>query len=1515
MPLNPGENRVTRRGPDGVLLQWSNSQERPSGAGWLQASKASFPRVRTYLWYRPASSMDTDRANAETRKAQEEAIPPLQRLAQMVGRPMSYMRKAYQEYVDRAGLPRFQPNKRVVFGGQPYYVVSGVSDVDQTMKIKNPVSGEVKTVNAREVTDAAPTDKQYAVGDKVILAKGSLDPNKEQEATVLGYDALRGTYKVSLNAKSAEHAKAEEGRIDIHTVYPEAIDAFVPDSFRVTTLPEEVLRGYDERLIVETLHRARKSGRTSVQMQEVISDLQAHGKPISQGTIQYVIAQLTRVNPHLQYNSNSGGIYLGAAGKTLEDVMRSRSITPESGGFGSKNLTQDSETDVYTHVGQRVQTNSGLGIIKGILGNIATVITGRGNDRKAFNVPLDQIKDEFNRKLHIDPAAPKYVGNVRNKDAFWIIRDREGVQRMKVGDTVTLLPGVTDVKTKDPVAGKVLSVNDDGTVDMRAKIGKQEHTFRVFNRQVRGVPQLKDVRALQDWLFMHRALTLGSSVKVGNTELSFGNSRDKHINLAFEDGEDYSNNEHVWFTPQDAGLATRGWEYVIQGLGSLWGDDTNFAQSLAPSKQLLSVINEVYPGAKFITIARDTTTAPDAIKSVKNKINFKVTVDKEVIGKRFVLDRLYEQYEESSAKASIPATMVGENNAIRITTDGTSMFLSLGKLFKEEPGNAPPIRTDAADLEQMGKKRREEVLAKADKAPTFHDVVRATMLSKSRSWETDPGAEFIRDSSVFTYDPIHDRYTVGLEHYDAAHRFLKQFFGDRAYSSNILETINRGYYAYAPDKLIGDLAAKYQKEVREKRAVKDGPVATAPIEIEGFNQGISGKKLRPYQNAAVRFVLDNTSTLLAMDQGTGKSVTAIAGVVEKLNRLNELDPSKKHKALVVAPASVAQTSWMKDLDASLTKRDAKGNVFPSKYKYTLLMGADRTEAYKALADNTDNTAIAVTSYNTFSMQDWMEIRDLGFDVVVIDEAQALSGAKDAGIITQRLQAVLDNVVHKVALTGTPLENDPEDLQAILAWLKPELFGDAAKFKNDFVDMDYVSTIDAAGRPVARKRGVRLKNLPVLQSRIDQIMFRVEKEDLVEKYGKGDDAHAISSRKDHAAKYESVVKRYLDPAITPEAKARLGELSVVPGKVIFPLFQKSPKDGTEEPFKRHPDGRITLNFDAGYNPITMTAYPEYKAMQDRAKAAMREKYKYILETTGRPPNMNQFLTEMQQCLNDPSILARKYPGKGFETPVRNPKVDRMLNIVANHFSDGKFKGSGDHGKIIIFAEHVETLKFLEQQLTHQFPQLAGRVIKFVGTGHVGMENAAGIKERKDIENAFNKDPHFKYPIMLASNAAKTGVNLYAANAVINYDIGWNPQDINQRIDRAHRIRSLKDVATSKTAPARDVYAHNLVVTDESGDIRSSIEARKLFTHKVKERMFDVMIRGKEEEGTVDLPEDDFQKLGEELLFDAEVKPSRDPGVDYKRTREQARDRKSIERKQRELERLYGGFARYRRDYPK
>ena len=91
------------------------------------------------------------------------------------------------------------------------------------------------------------------------------------------------------------------------------------------------------------------------------------------------------------------------------------------------------------------------------------------------------------------------------------------------------------------------------------------------------------------------------------------------------------------------------------------------------------------------------------------------------------------------------------------------------------------------------------------------------------------------------------------------------------------------------------------------------------------------------------------------------------------------------------------------------------------------------------------------------------------------------------------------------------------------------------------------------------------------------------------------------------------------------------------------------------------------------------------------------------------------------------------------------------------------------KIIIFTEHRDTLDYLDLKISQ--PRLKI---------HGGMSG----KERREIEKRFRTDP--EYMILLATDAAGEGINLQSANLVINYDLPWNPNRLEQRFGRVHRI---------------------------------------------------------------------------------------------------------------------------------
>ena len=99
----------------------------------------------------------------------------------------------------------------------------------------------------------------------------------------------------------------------------------------------------------------------------------------------------------------------------------------------------------------------------------------------------------------------------------------------------------------------------------------------------------------------------------------------------------------------------------------------------------------------------------------------------------------------------------------------------------------------------------------------------------------------------------------------------------------------------------------------------------------------------------------------------------------------------------------------------------------------------------------------------------------------------------------------------------------------------------------------------------------------------------------------------------------------------------------------------------------------------------------------------------------------------------------------------------------------------HQKLVLFTEHRDTLNYLETRIT----TLLGRK-EAVVIIHGGM----GREERMKAQESFKHDPEVQ--VLLATDAAGEGINLQRAHLMVNYDLPWNPNRIEQRFGRIHRI---------------------------------------------------------------------------------------------------------------------------------
>lgn len=128
-------------------------------------------------------------------------------------------------------------------------------------------------------------------------------------------------------------------------------------------------------------------------------------------------------------------------------------------------------------------------------------------------------------------------------------------------------------------------------------------------------------------------------------------------------------------------------------------------------------------------------------------------------------------------------------------------------------------------------------------------------------------------------------------------------------------------------------------------------------------------------------------------------------------------------------------------------------------------------------------------------------------------------------------------------------------------------------------------------------------------------------------------------------------------------------------------------------------------------------------------------------------------------------------------VRRSGEDRKWKELSNLMQDNKNirDKDGNWRKLIIFSEHKDTVEYLKQRLR----TLIGRKESVVSiTGSMRRE------VRRNTQERFKVDP--EVAVLVATDAAGEGVNLQRANLLVNYDLPWNPNRIEQRFGRIHRI---------------------------------------------------------------------------------------------------------------------------------
>lgn len=143
----------------------------------------------------------------------------------------------------------------------------------------------------------------------------------------------------------------------------------------------------------------------------------------------------------------------------------------------------------------------------------------------------------------------------------------------------------------------------------------------------------------------------------------------------------------------------------------------------------------------------------------------------------------------------------------------------------------------------------------------------------------------------------------------------------------------------------------------------------------------------------------------------------------------------------------------------------------------------------------------------------------------------------------------------------------------------------------------------------------------------------------------------------------------------------------------------------------------------------------------------------------------------------------------------------------------------HQKLVIFTEHRDTLNYLAGRITDRLGRKEAVVIIHGGIGR---------EERLKVQESFKHDPEVQ--VLLATDAAGEGINLQRAHLMVNYDLPWNPNRLEQRFGRIHRI-----------GQTEVCHLWNLVADDtREGDVyRKLLEKLELARQALGGQVFDVL----------------------------------------------------------------------------
>ncbi|MFV3089567.1 SNF2-related protein [Pseudomonas sp. GW6] len=516
--------------------------------------------------------------------------------------------------------------------------------------------------------------------------------------------------------------------------------------------------------------------------------------------------------------------------------------------------------------------------------------------------------------------------------------------------------------------------------------------------------------------------------------------------------------------------------------------------------------------------------------------------------------------------------------------------------------------------------------------------------------------------------------------------------------------------------------------------------------------------LNPHQVDAALFACRNPlsrGVILADEVGLGKTIEA--GLV-----ISQRWAERRRRILIIVPANLRK-QWHQELQ---DKFNLQGLILETKsYNALRKQGVGNPFVFAS--------GPVICSYQ-FAKAKAKDVKAISWDLVVLDEAHRLRNVyKNNNVIGKTLKDALAHVHSKVLLTATPLQNSLLELYGLVSMIDDRVFGDIDSFRAQFVNTER----EQAFGGLRQRLGSVCKR--TLRRQVQQYVPYTARRAIVQEFTPSQEERELSG----------LVAEYLRrPNLNalPEGQRQLISL------VLWKLLASSTHAiaGALDTMAR----RLQGNLDKASEVIDLTQSldEDYEGLDELADESEKElgSEEVVTLTSGERDAIAAEIAELQRFKNLATSIRENAKGKAL--------------LIALERAFAELERLGAARKAIIFTESRRTQDYL-MSLLADTPYGDG-IVLFNGTNtdataqriykdwlqrHAGSDRITGSKTA-DTRAALVE--HFKErgTIMIATEAGAEGINLQFCSLVINYDLPWNPQRIEQRIGRCHRYGQKHDV---------------------------------------------------------------------------------------------------------------------------